>query len=141
MPLCRVMNTNTLGGRRARIKSVVWRQVDQSAEEPFSPSPSSHPNTRRQISGLALPALMSLLVDPILSLVDTAYVGRGLGAISLAALGEFFVIFPPVGGNTHGSEEKCTLLLLLLWATQHFCFVWRFRGFAGSLVWCAPARR
>lgn len=40
------------------------------------------------ISALALPALLSLLVDPILSLVDTAYVGRGLGAINLAALGE-----------------------------------------------------
>lgn len=40
-----------------------------------------------QIRALALPALLSLLVDPILSLVDTAYVGRGLGAISLAALG------------------------------------------------------
>lgn len=36
---------------------------------------------------------MSLLVDPILSLVDTAYVGRGLGAISLAALGASLVIF------------------------------------------------
>lgn len=45
-------------------------------------------SNRSQISGLALPALMSLLVDPILSLVDTAYVGRGLGAISLAALGK-----------------------------------------------------
>lgn len=43
---------------------------------------------RRHIRALALPALMSLLVDPILSLVDTAYVGRGLGAISLAALGD-----------------------------------------------------
>lgn len=43
---------------------------------------------RRDIRALALPALMSLLVDPILSLVDTAYVGRGLGALSLAALGE-----------------------------------------------------
>ena len=42
----------------------------------------------RQITALALPALLSLLVDPILSLVDTAYVGRGLGSISLAALGE-----------------------------------------------------
>lgn len=51
---------------------------------------------------------MSLLVDPILSLVDTAYVGRGLGAISLAALGKLFVRFVP-----------CLALLLLAesWAT------------------------
>lgn len=42
----------------------------------------------RQIGTLALPALLSLLVGPILSLVDTAYVGRGLGSVSLAALGE-----------------------------------------------------
>lgn len=42
--------------------------------------------THREIVGLALPAMLALAADPLLSLVDTALVGR-LGAVSLAALG------------------------------------------------------
>ncbi|CAM9180106.1 unnamed protein product [Discosporangium mesarthrocarpum] len=47
----------------------------------------------QDIRALALPALMSLLAGPILSLIDTAYVGRGLGAASLAALGPCTSVF------------------------------------------------
>ncbi|CAM9651725.1 unnamed protein product, partial [Ectocarpus fasciculatus] len=65
----------------------------------------------RQISALALPALMSLLVDPILSLVDTAYVGRGLGAISLAALGPCTSIFH-FSFNTFRSLTQSTTALV-----------------------------
>jgi len=39
-----------------------------------------------EISALAFPALGALIADPLLSLVDTAFVGR-LGALPLAALG------------------------------------------------------
>lgn len=46
----------------------------------------SGPVTRGQILALAVPALGSLAADPVLSLVDTAFVGR-LGARELAALG------------------------------------------------------
>lgn len=45
----------------------------------------SRPVSGRAIVALALPALGSLAADPVLSLVDTAFVGR-LGAIPLAAL-------------------------------------------------------
>ena len=40
----------------------------------------------RPILGLAVPALGAMLIDPLVSLVDTAFVGR-LGATELAALG------------------------------------------------------
>jgi putative MATE family efflux protein len=45
----------------------------------------SRPVSGRAIVALALPALGSLAADPVLSLVDTAFVGR-LGAVPLAAL-------------------------------------------------------
>ena len=48
--------------------------------------------SRRRILALAIPALGSLAADPVLSLVDTAFVGR-LGAVQLAALGVDAAIF------------------------------------------------
>lgn len=48
--------------------------------------------SNRQILALAVPALGSLAADPVLSLVDTAFVGR-LGAVPLAALGIDAAIF------------------------------------------------
>jgi MATE family multidrug resistance protein len=48
--------------------------------------------SRRRILALAVPALGSLAADPVLSLVDTAFVGR-LGAGQLAALGVDVAIF------------------------------------------------
>lgn len=48
--------------------------------------------SNRQILSLALPALGSLAADPVLSLVDTAFVGR-LGAVPLGALGVDAAIF------------------------------------------------
>ena len=48
--------------------------------------------SRRRILALAIPALGSLAADPVLSLVDTAFVGR-LGARPLAALGVDAAIF------------------------------------------------
>jgi MATE family multidrug resistance protein len=47
---------------------------------------TSRPVPARAILALAVPALGSLAADPVLSLVDTAFVGR-LGAVPLAALG------------------------------------------------------
>ncbi|MBW3604161.1 MAG: MATE family efflux transporter [Actinobacteria bacterium] len=46
----------------------------------------------REIVGLALPAMAALAADPLLSLVDTALVGR-LGAVPLAALGVSVALF------------------------------------------------
>jgi MATE family multidrug resistance protein len=46
----------------------------------------------REIVRLALPAMVALAADPLLSLVDTALVGR-LGAVPLAALGVSVAVF------------------------------------------------
>lgn len=46
----------------------------------------------REIVGLAVPAMTALAADPLLSLVDTALVGR-LGAVPLAALGVSVALF------------------------------------------------
>lgn len=46
----------------------------------------------REIVGLALPAMAALAADPLLSLVDTALVGR-LGPVPLAALGINVAVF------------------------------------------------
>lgn len=51
-------------------------------------APASH----REIIGLAVPAMLALTADPLLSLVDTALVGR-LGAVPLAALGVNTAVF------------------------------------------------
>jgi hypothetical protein len=47
----------------------------------------------KQNLAIALPALMGLMADPLLSMVDTAFVGRVLGPIDLAALGVCTSIF------------------------------------------------
>jgi putative MATE family efflux protein len=47
---------------------------------------TARPVSARAILALAIPALGTLAADPVLSLVDTAFVGR-LGAVPLAALG------------------------------------------------------
>lgn len=53
--------------------------------------PGKHSEDRRILS-LAIPALGSLAIDPLISLVDTAFVGR-LGAVPLGALGINTAIF------------------------------------------------
>ena len=53
--------------------------------------PGAHEHDE-DIFGIAGPALITLLVDPILSIMDTAYVGR-LGSVSLASLGPCTSIF------------------------------------------------
>jgi MATE family multidrug resistance protein len=56
-------------------------------------SQPSHQWTKQNLA-IALPALMGLLADPLLSMVDTGFVGRSAaGAIDLAALGVCTSIF------------------------------------------------
>lgn len=57
-------------------------------------SPSPHPITRRDVDRLAVPAIISGIAEPVISLVDTAFVGR-LGTADLAAVGiasSFFLL-------------------------------------------------
>ncbi len=49
-------------------------------------------NTDREIFGLAIPALGALAADPLISIIDTAFVGQ-LGAAPLAALGLNTAVF------------------------------------------------
>ncbi len=51
--------------------------------------------SHREIAALAIPAMAALAADPLLSLVDTALVGR-LGAVPLAALGVSTAVFTTV---------------------------------------------
>lgn len=53
------------------------------------------PTSHRSILALAVPATAALASDPLLSLVDTALVGR-LGAVSLAALGIDAALFTTI---------------------------------------------
>jgi putative MATE family efflux protein len=67
---------------------------------PSAPSPTPAPTPRRlearvldrEIGALAFPALGALAADPLVSMVDTAFVGR-LGTIPLAALGVNAALF------------------------------------------------
>ncbi len=55
---------------------------------------SSSPITRRDLDRLAVPAIISGIAEPVISLVDTAFVGR-LGTADLAAVGiasSFFLL-------------------------------------------------
>ena len=54
----------------------------------------------RAVAALAIPALGSLVADPLLSLVDTAFVGR-LGSDSLAGLGIAAALFSLVRSGDH----------------------------------------
>jgi Na+-driven multidrug efflux pump len=59
--------------------------------QPVEPAPIPRPiperrKLDREIATLALPALGALAADPLVSMVDTAFVGR-LGTVPLAALG------------------------------------------------------
>ena len=58
---------------------------------PSAPQRASH----REVLDLAVPATLALAADPLLSLVDTALVGR-LGAVPLAALGVNVAVFGAV---------------------------------------------
>jgi putative MATE family efflux protein len=72
---------------------------DSSKEESSLPSlqdPSAQQTRKfhwtKPTLALAVPALIGMLADPVLSLVDTAYVGR-VGSMELAALGSCTSIF------------------------------------------------
>jgi putative MATE family efflux protein len=58
------------------------------------PSPATRA-THREVLALSIPAMGALAADPLLSLVDTALVGR-LGAVPLAALGVNVAVFTTV---------------------------------------------
>lgn len=56
--------------------------------------PRPHPITRRDLDRLAVPAIISGIAEPVIALVDTAFVGR-LGTADLAAVGiasSFFLL-------------------------------------------------
>lgn len=78
--------------------------ADAAAPQPSNSKPMFSPlvpvfrQTKHDsdIRGLAIPALFSLLLDPIMSLVDCAIIGR-LGSDSLAATGASISIFSLAG--------------------------------------------
>ena len=50
-------------------------------------------NLRRDFADLAIPALLGLAIEPVASLVDTAFVGRRCGEAPLAGVGVAVSIF------------------------------------------------
>jgi Na+-driven multidrug efflux pump len=68
--------------------------TDSSTDATESAAPPQKINYQwtKQNLAIALPALIGMLADPLLSLMDTAYVGR-VGSIELAALGACTSIF------------------------------------------------
>lgn len=71
--------------------------MDSSISTTMPQSPRSASDTQdyqwtKQNLAIALPALMGLLADPVLSMIDTGFVGR-VGPIDLAALGVCTSIF------------------------------------------------
>lgn len=60
--------------------------------ESLTPPPKFNYEWGKQNVAIALPALIGMLADPLLSLMDTAYVGR-VGSTELAALGACTSIF------------------------------------------------
>ncbi|CAM9220196.1 unnamed protein product [Phaeothamnion confervicola] len=73
--------------------SASLKQVCHRARRPLSMLHSTTKNVHdKDIAALASPALLSLLVDPILSVIDTMYVGR-LGPTEIASLGPCTSVF------------------------------------------------
>lgn len=106
------------------------------ASTKIPPCPSEHESNDKNIESygwtpqnleLAIPALIGMLADPLLSLMDTAYVGR-VGPIELAALGACTSIFhlafnafrattaatTSLVGNTESQEEKREIVKISL---------------------------
>src|SRR5690606_5217370 len=73
-------------GRRARLAAARYAEAHVRDLGSTGVSGEKPRSLNRTILALALPALATLAADPLVSLVDTAFVGR-LGAEPLAALG------------------------------------------------------
>jgi len=77
-----------------QLRRLRWLRERKEREVLASPSKPESYQWNKQNLAIALPALMGLLADPLLSMVDTAFVGRSAGgAIDLAALGVCTSIF------------------------------------------------
>ncbi|MCW5900427.1 MAG: MATE family efflux transporter [Flavobacteriales bacterium] len=70
----------------------------------------SHPVTRRDLDRLAIPAIIAGIAEPVIALVDTAFVGR-LGTADLAAVGigsSFFLLVVWVLAQTRSAVLAVT---------------------------------
>lgn len=77
--------------RQRRPLIVLQKESAATSESSLSEIPQNYQWTKQNIA-IALPALIGMLADPLLSLMDTAYVGR-VGSMELAALGACTSIF------------------------------------------------
>lgn len=85
--LPRIRHRNSI----TRLSSTI---ISTDNHSPDNDDASSKPNYdwTKQSFAIAIPALIGMLADPLLSLMDTGYVGR-LGSLELAALGPCTSIF------------------------------------------------
>ncbi|CAM9802411.1 unnamed protein product [Chrysoparadoxa australica] len=116
--------TSVLTSRRYR---VAWRhpaalkaEPTDSTDRPTGSNDTKNPKSfgvswrtgehDRDILNLAAPALLALLTDPLLSIVDTMYVGR-LGPINLAAMGPCTSIFHLAFSTFRALTQSTTALI------------------------------
>ncbi|MCB0764798.1 MAG: MATE family efflux transporter [Flavobacteriales bacterium] len=112
-----------------------------------------HPITRKDLDRLAIPAIISGIAEPVISLVDTAFVGR-LGTADLAAVGiasSFFLLVVWVLAQTRSAvlavvsryfgeqntEGIAGLVPIAVWMN----FLVGFLFFALTNVWSEPIFR
>ena len=81
--------------------SAIGAAADASSPVGTSATPAL---VRREIADLALPAVVGTLIEPLLSLIDMTFIGRGLGAVCHGAIGPASEIF--------------TLAAALMWAIK-----------------------
>lgn len=82
----------------------------------------------RKILALALPALVSLCVDPLMSAVDTAYIGRlgsdlGGGEVRVARARYVFCFFSLFNSNGLSDAEKGAVyagIYFSLWVVEEY---------------------
>ncbi|KAF8069710.1 DTX44 [Scenedesmus sp. PABB004] len=86
--------SSSSGGRAARRRQ--RQRPRQQRASPREPGQREAPGLTVEILSIALPVLATLAADPIAGLVDTAFIGRGLGASQLAGVGVALSVFNTV---------------------------------------------
>lgn len=127
--LGRYNNQRGLLSLRLRKASALYLAEDETKES--SVTRTGNFGWHRQNIDIAIPALAGMLVDPLLSLMDTFYIGR-VGSIELAALGACTSIFhlafnafrattaattALVAGANDSEEAKSVIVVSLIFAS------------------------
>ena len=83
--------------------------------------------TNKQILKITFPVLVSLLMEHLIGLTDTAYLGRvgevELGASALA--GVYYLVIYMLGfGFSVGAQAKAIIIVSVMYSGREHCFCW-----------------